>query len=368
MSSYIRSLDGVRALAIVLVLLFHFYYVLEIGWIGVQIFFVLSGYLITNILISSKEGSNLSSYLKRFYWRRTLRIFPLYYAYLIGVTVIYFLTSKPEIFPEIVGYLYSYTYNLQPLYGELTFDPFFTHFWSLSVEEQFYLVWPLLIFLLNEKQTKIAIATLILAVPFFRYFFAEWIFEMGYSEPGEILYRFTISHFDAFAWGGAIAVFKLNNRVEKSGLLLMIGFVLLIGFGTLNLWAHSGSIAWSSLGYPIGVTENYQHVWSYILINMFSTGLILYLIRNNTEKSVLSIVFRNRLVVEIGRLSYGMYVYHWVLLSIHKQYINPLIDQMIISFIIYFFLVFIVSYVSFYTLETFFLKLKEKGFRSTSSS
>ena len=99
MQGYIRSLDGLRAVAILLVMLFHFFFILEIGWIGVQIFFVLSGFLITTILLKSKEHS-FTSYVKRFYWRRALRIFPLYYFYLLAVTGIYWLTKTPESFPQ----------------------------------------------------------------------------------------------------------------------------------------------------------------------------------------------------------------------------------------------------------------------------
>ena len=362
MPSYIKSLDGVRALAIILVLLFHFYYVLEIGWIGVQMFFVLSGYLITNILLNSKEGSDLSFYLKRFYWRRTLRIFPLYYVYLLVVTAIYLLIGVPKVFPNIAGYLYTYTYNLQPLFSELHFDAFFTHFWSLSVEEQFYLVWPLLIFILNGKQVKYAIIALILSIPLFRYFFGEWIMQSHFSEPGEVLYRFTISHFDAFAWGGCIAVFQLDKRVNNSRNLLLVSFAIFLFAGLAHLFTSEQLLPFTSFGYPIGGLGSFQHIWSYILINMFSAALILYLIQHNSDEYLLSRIFRNKVIVEIGKLSYGMYVYHWVLLSLHKKFINPHIGNMVFSFVVYFLLVFLVSYISFYTLESYFLRLKENVF------
>ena len=79
-AGYSRPLDGLRALAVLLVVFFHAGW-LRFGWIGVQIFFVLSGYLITTGLLESR-GDSVGAYLKRFYGRRALRIFPLYYAYL----------------------------------------------------------------------------------------------------------------------------------------------------------------------------------------------------------------------------------------------------------------------------------------------
>lgn len=80
MRSYIPELDGVRAIAVISVMIFHIG-VFPIGWMGVPLFFVLSGYLITSILVRTRS-STLKDYLATFFWRRTVRIFPLYYAYL----------------------------------------------------------------------------------------------------------------------------------------------------------------------------------------------------------------------------------------------------------------------------------------------
>ena len=366
MSGYIRSLDGVRALAILLVMLFHFYYVLEIGWIGVQIFFVLSGYLITKILISSKEKANLNGYLKRFYWRRTVRIFPLYYTYLFIVTLIFLITGKPGNFGDTAAYLYTYTYNIQPLFSEFSHDAFFTHFWSLCVEEQFYLFWPLLIYSFNTKQTRVMIIVLSLFVPVFRLFFGEWLINQNYNEVGEILYRFTFSHFDAFAWGGAIAVFSLNKIIKPfhQKRILIVSLILFIISGVLNyIYLPDGIAGPSSIGYPIGGMNNYQSVWSYTLLNFFSASLIMYLVTMDNKKTYLGSLFKNKFAVQIGRISYGMYVYHWAALSFHKNYLNPIIGNMMISFVVYFVLVFTISWISFYTLEKFFLRLKETKFQ-----
>jgi peptidoglycan/LPS O-acetylase OafA/YrhL len=362
MAGYIRSLDGVRALAIILVMLFHFYYVLEIGWIGVQIFFVLSGYLITNILVESKAKSDLSPYLKRFYWRRTLRIFPLYYFYLLAVTVLFLFTGKPANFPATAAYLYTYTYNIQPLFSEFQFDSFFTHFWSLCVEEQFYLFWPLLIYLFNRKQQKVMIISLIMFIPLFRMIFGSWLLENTYHETGEILYRFTLSHFDAFAWGGSIAIFRLNERVSMKyqTVALSVSLAILIVFGLFNLQSYQGVSTITSLGYPIGGMMNFQHVWSYTVINLFATCLILLLITLDRRPSMLGRLFGNKVFIEIGKISYGMYVYHWILLTLYRVYIHPYIQNLFVSFLVYSMLVFAVSWLSYECLEKFFLKIKEK--------
>src|SRR5689334_13554869 len=95
---HIKALDGVRGIAILLVILFHYGY-LGCGWIGVQLFFVLSGFLITSILIKDK-GQSLKQYLKRFYWRRSLRIFPLYYLYLFVMLAAFLLFRIPPAFGD----------------------------------------------------------------------------------------------------------------------------------------------------------------------------------------------------------------------------------------------------------------------------
>ena len=122
---YIKALDGLRALAILLVMLFHFYFLLEVGWIGVQLFFVLSGYLITSILLNSKTDQ-LGDYLKRFYWRRSLRIFPLYYLYLIAIAVLYLAVHIPADFTNKIPYLVFYNYNHYPVFETLSHDVAFT--------------------------------------------------------------------------------------------------------------------------------------------------------------------------------------------------------------------------------------------------
>ncbi|EMR04657.1 acyltransferase family protein [Cesiribacter andamanensis] len=239
MTSYIRSLDGLRALAVTLVMLFHFQ-LLDSGWIGVQIFFVLSGFLITRILLQEKK-QELGFYLKRFYWRRSLRIFPLYFTYLLLITGVFMLVQMPESALGKLPYLYTYTFNFTRLSPEWTHSPLFTHFWSLSVEEQFYLVWPLLVFLLPNRLLKGALLLIIAAGPVVRYLLGRWLIGSALSDEaaGEAIYWFTLSHFDAFAMGGAIALFRLPERIAYPGrwfagtalltLLVGLGHWLILG-------------------------------------------------------------------------------------------------------------------------------------------
>ena len=161
--AYSPALDGLRAVAVVSVMLFHLD-AFALGWAGVPLFFVLSGYLITSILLTHREQS-LGSYLGDFYWRRTMRIFPLYYAYLAVNAVACLAKALP-----LVGYGWFLTYLANYLIGVdygRPGDGWVDHLWSLAVEEQFYLIWPAVVFFLAGSLRGITIV-LILAAPVVR--------------------------------------------------------------------------------------------------------------------------------------------------------------------------------------------------------
>src|ERR1700744_1968541 len=128
---HIKSLDGIRAISVLTVVLFHLG-LAPFGWIGVQVFFVLSGYLITGILMRAKAEASIE-YFGRFYWRRSLRIFPVYFVFL-GFAAFWFASFRDD-WPWLV----TYTADFARLRGTDISAPF-VHLWSLAVEEQFYLI------------------------------------------------------------------------------------------------------------------------------------------------------------------------------------------------------------------------------------
>jgi peptidoglycan/LPS O-acetylase OafA/YrhL len=170
----IKYLDGIRGLAILLVAAghnFYKYYIFKFGWIGLNLFFILSRYLITQRLYFHLSG-NTFSYFKNFYGRRILRIFPLYF----GCLIIFFLLL-PLLYSkyfEFYGSLYklqiwywTYTSNwLMFIYG-LSHQPLFFHFWSLAVEEQFYIIWPFLFLLLVRSKNISVFLFLFLIISIF---------------------------------------------------------------------------------------------------------------------------------------------------------------------------------------------------------
>jgi peptidoglycan/LPS O-acetylase OafA/YrhL len=165
--SRLTSLDGLRGLAVLSVVLFHTLRLQNAGvfgeiwkrfhgsaWAGVDLFFVLSGFLITGILLDSRGQEN---YFRNFYARRTLRIFPLYYTVLaVALLVVPFVVGFPRLpaaYPRLLEnqlWLWTYTQNYLQATTAHTL-PGFGHFWSLAVEEQFYWFWPLVVCLLPRK-------------------------------------------------------------------------------------------------------------------------------------------------------------------------------------------------------------------------
>jgi peptidoglycan/LPS O-acetylase OafA/YrhL len=169
------------------------------GWVGVSLFFVLSGFLITGILLDTRESTG---YFRNFYIRRTLRIFPLYYATLAATCLLApRLLTAPEwtaqVYENQVWY-WAYLSNWTDPFGGII--PGLSHFWSLAVEEQFYLVWPLLVFLAGPRWFP-RIAWIVAVAPLF----VRWILlEVGL--PPAAAYAFSIARCDALALGALLAV------------------------------------------------------------------------------------------------------------------------------------------------------------------
>jgi peptidoglycan/LPS O-acetylase OafA/YrhL len=163
---HVPALDGVRGIAVLLVLAFHAWphrAWTAFGWTGVDLFFVLSGFLITGVLV---DGRNTPDRARTFYVRRALRIMPLYYGALLLLLVVLPLVHPPQdaVYAEIAGaqaWLWTYTSNW---FIGLHHPPFFNyvnHFWSLAVEEQFYLLWPFVVWhATRETAMKVAAAAL----------------------------------------------------------------------------------------------------------------------------------------------------------------------------------------------------------------
>ena len=354
------ALDGVRGIAILAVVLFHYTF-LSCGWAGVQLFFVLSGFLITSILVSDADLP-LKLYLQRFYWRRTLRIFPLYFGYLGVLAASYGLTGKPELFGRYWGYLFTYTLNIPRILPNFRDNASFGHFWSLAVEEQFYLVWPLLIFLLTRRGRQALVIALLVLCPVVRALTVH--FAAGLSTDtfylGEAVYSFTPGQLDAFATGAALVVFGDRLR-GKAVLWFVLSTVMLLGAGQAAASWSRGRLAFDTgLGYEINMLRGGQHIWGYTLINLWSASLILLALQKKAVGAALS----HPVLAFPGRVSYGMYLLHLVVLEAvlgltgRRHFLGN-----IAVFAVYLGVLSGVCFLSYRYYESYFLNLKERLFR-----
>jgi peptidoglycan/LPS O-acetylase OafA/YrhL len=320
----IPGLDGLRAVAILLVFASHSD-LMKFGWVGVQLFFVLSGFLITGILLDMKASLPAREYFTRFYGRRVLRIFPLYYFYLAAMAVLAywlrvadFRPNYMRIYFDQVWYAVLYVYDL--FYRLPWFQPsqFLDHFWSLSVEEQFYITWPLLLLVVPQNHLRKLFVLFIFLGTVFRgglyllYLSGSslWVFR----EPvGLALYSLPFSHVDAFAFGAYISRYSLPfPRLQLVSLALLIPAV---GFTTTYL-ATGGVGPVTAFGYDLPLQAGYQFIWAHTLLNYGFAVLIYCVVR---EKAFIWIL-ETPWLRYLGKISYGVYVYHLALIWFVNRY------------------------------------------------
>src|ERR1051326_5357564 len=204
-------LDGIRGIAIALVIIHHGFFgakpsgalstfVARLAascWVGVDLFFVLSGFLITGILLKSRDSAG---YFRIFYMRRFFRIFPLYYSCLAAALLVS-AAFYSDVTPKLdLSWNLLYLANIRLALHGWAWRPV-SHLWSLSVEEQFYLVWPTVIFLLPRRHTLSAISAIFVAFLALRQVFAFLI--VGHRE-----FVFGVLHLDGLLLGAALAALR----------------------------------------------------------------------------------------------------------------------------------------------------------------
>jgi peptidoglycan/LPS O-acetylase OafA/YrhL len=284
---HVRQLDGLRALAVAGVLFHHFVLgKLELGTFGVLLFFVISGFLITGILLDTKSlvSSGLLSIreaLRLFYMRRVLRIFPLYYFVLAAL----FVLDVPAVRERMLwnaSYLTNIWIAVHHHYDEAT-----GHFWSLAVEEQFYICWPLIILLTPRRYLRPLMYTLICASASFRAF-GKLLFQLDPVTSNAL----TIAQLDPLAIGGLLA---LKNESDKR-LIRSIG-----------VYCAPAVVVEVALGL-LGVGTKLRWVSFELLCTLSAASLV------SRAASGIGTGFGRflewRPVRYVGSISYGLYIYH----------------------------------------------------------
>jgi peptidoglycan/LPS O-acetylase OafA/YrhL len=348
---YVRSLDGLRAIAIILVMSVHYHQRFGGGWAGVQLFFVISGFLITQILLASKPGVSIGDYMARFYVRRSLRIFPLYFGFVLLLAISAALWNLPPNWPEVKLWLLTYTLNFAHMFHYVPVDDMYTHFWSLAVEEQFYLIWPLIVWCLSLSALRQAIIAILVLSPLLR------LLMVATGSDPEQLYFFTPCQMDAFAAGAAIAAFDV--RLAHPQRSVVIAAVIAVVAGIAANWAFNPKFAIATGGYPYYMPHYLQYVWGYSLLNICGALAIIGCLQGEfswLEKPWL---------VQIGRISYGIYVFHRPVIGLLDKFVAPQLPAnnkvaMAIIPVLYIGISYTLALISFNFFESRFLRLKDR--------
>ncbi len=367
----IPGLDGLRAIAFLIVFFFHTRN-LPFGWLGVQLFFVLSGFLITDILLHMKEQLPRRAFFIKFYGRRFLRIFPLYYFYLALLAALIFLVPmldltglKAEISSKFLNQIWVAVFYVYDFFHASSFfvrSRFFVHLWSLSVEEQFYLIWPLLIFLTPRGKLKqLCFSAIGLGFVFrlaITFIYRAQLFPYLLSDPQQAVNVIPFSHLDAFAFGAYISRFEIS----RPRLQLLALTIITPALGLLTDFISKGTMS-ASLGYDLPMTGLYKEVWGYTLWNYLFAVLIYCVARTNFLTSILE----SPPLRYLGKISYGLYVYHYgviaIMVALFKTYGLDYSLRSFQMFIAAMSATLIVASLSFYLLEKPIINLKDKFFR-----
>jgi len=313
----VPELDGLRGIAVLTVMIYHFsivknvtnlgidnayYRIAAMGWAGVDLFFVLSGFLITGILLEAKSRS--PHYFRSFYLRRVLRIFPLYYAYLAAFFIVFPLFAGRVLGPaqmahfeeleKIQAWLWLYASNLWTFFEGVHTGLATSHFWSLAIEEQFYLIWPLVVFLVTRdalRRTCVIMIGLALVI------------RVGLEFAGvdaQSIYTFTPARMDTLLTGALLAI-AVRSPIEPA-LLTRIARWTLVGVAPISfaiLWFGGGNAVDHVAIYTVGYS---------LLCACFGSMVLLGVL--GPQESRYTRFLRSRWLHFLGTYSYALYVIH----------------------------------------------------------
>ena len=291
---YFERLDTIRFYAVFAVIFAHIFKIwtwpetlsslIPLGRVGVLVFFVLSGFLITTLLLTGPKDEPVARSFKNFYARRTLRIFPIYYLYLL---VVFSMDLDGITAAGLYPWLYLTNIHIYQTDSWLLSN---SHLWTLSVEEQFYIVWPFIVlFLRNNSRALYFLFSLIILSSIATRFY---LIGSGHAWSPQVEV-FTFACLDFLAAGGVLALLYVNKvPLRKYAIPAIVAGIAIyyLTFVTQPVLG-TGIIFW-----PIGQVG----------ITAVGIGVVLYAIHTPHKNSV----FHNAVTIHLGKISYGLYLYH----------------------------------------------------------
>lgn len=305
---YRPEIDGLRAIAVISVIIYHLNESwLSGGFLGVDIFFVISGFLITGIIITEIQQNSFS--LKQFYTRRIKRIYP---AFITVMALVSFIASAIFIYKDFdqlrktielaTAFLSNFYLGLTQGYFDLSANENpVLHIWSLAVEEQYYLIFPLILILAYKKFREIKALFIITLILFFILLATSFIPANFYKEvlhqPN--IYYLSNLRFPELLVGSLLAIYhNLSNKVQLSkqvnNILAILSTLLL--FSCLFLMHNN-------IAYIPGVT---------LILPCIFTALIIH---TTSQNNIIKLCLSNKAIVFIGKISYSLYLYHWIFIA-----------------------------------------------------
>lgn len=296
---HVPELDGLRGIAISSVIIHHQLtpFSLSGGFLGVDLFFVLSGFLITSLLLAEFSDTQTVS-LRNFYMRRLLRLGPALSLFLITTLLLTFVTQTIGIFQQLklVALAVFYATNWRMAMGwDMTLDPTAIT-WSLSIEEQFYLIWPLLLFAclafkVKRKYIAAGLAVVILGIVAHRY----RLLEVGVDLTR--LYYGSDTRADALLVGCLFGLLHSRSpKLRTNSWLRISAVVSAVALGFLSSYTH--------------FLDLYLYRGGFTAVALLS-GLVIYVAANDPPR-ILSAALRFPPLVWLGHISYGLYLWHWL--------------------------------------------------------
>jgi len=299
--NYRKDIDGLRAIAVLLVVVYHgFPNFLKGGFLGVDVFFVLSGFLITGIISTDLNPAVFS--LRQFYFNRIRRIFPSLLAVMMAFLIAGWFILRSEEYIQfgneiLAGSLFysNFYYLSQNNYFDVTSElkPFL-HLWSLSIEEQFYMLYPLILLFLNKffKSRRIQLSAIsILAI-------ASFTFCVLTADSPSQTFFLPIARWWELLFGGVLALSMTKGRINVAH---------------SNLFALGGFVSIALGVVLVQVIESFSTYMGLIVV----VGTLL-LIASGQESSLVQGTIGRKLLVEIGKISYPMYLWHWPILVLAR--------------------------------------------------
>jgi peptidoglycan/LPS O-acetylase OafA/YrhL len=328
---YRKDIDGLRAIAVITVILFHLGY-LPNGYLGVDIFFAISGYLITKIVYSEAVNNRFS--IANFYLRRIRRIIPLVLFTTTIVLIIGVFVMLPDDLENLSQSVFAtnlFANNILLLittrnYWDLVNDykPLM-HTWSLGVEEQFYLAYPIIFLLLKGKSSRWILPVLIILTVF------SLILFISSSNEAFKFYSIQFRFFE-LSLGGLGAIILKDKLLITRFRIVFLSIVLLILFFNINV---SSSV-------------------KLFLIVIASIGV---LISANNQNKLVSIFLENKMMIGIGKISFSLYIWHQIILAYTRYFI--LVKITFIDSVIIFIILVVLSILTFHFIEQPFRNKKK---------